>query len=279
MPRRPPRPPPYTDLHPKRWRDRPDVLTDSLWLFPSRATGRGHTLSYHGNFVPQIATQLITRFTRPGDVVLDLFLGAGTTAIEARALGRKCVGVDIQPRLVRLVRERLGGESDHTRLIAGDSAAPKTHRLVRAALRELGAASAGLLILHPPYRDIIRFSDLPGDLSAESDTRRFLARFTRIARAGLRLLAPGRFLGLVIGDMYEHRQVVPLGFLCMNALLRLGPGPALKAVIVKDIQGNERGKGKSGPLWRYRALLGGFYIFKHEYVMLFQKPAAKAGRS
>ena len=40
----------------------------------------------------------------------------------------------------------------------------------------------------------------------------------------------------------------------------------------KDMQGNERAKGKTANLWRYRALAGGFYIFKHEYVMVFQKP-------
>ena len=36
--------------------------------------------------------------------------------------------------------------------------------------------------------------------------------------------------------------------------------------------GNERGKGKANNLWRYRALAGGFYIFKHEYVIIFDKP-------
>ena len=39
----------------------------------------------------------------------------------------------------------------------------------------------------------------------------------------------------------------------------------------EDIQGNERAKGKTANLWRYRALAGGFFIFKHEYVMIFQK--------
>ena len=34
----------------------------------------------------------------------------------------------------------------------------------------------------------------------------------------------------------------------------------------------EKAKGKQANLWRYRALYGGFYIFKHEYVMVFQKP-------
>jgi hypothetical protein len=48
-------------------------------------------------------------------------------------------------------------------------------------------------------------------------------------------------------------------------------GFMLKSIIVKNIEGNEKAKGKQANLWRYRALYGGFYIFKHEYVMIFQK--------
>ena len=48
-------------------------------------------------------------------------------------------------------------------------------------------------------------------------------------------------------------------------------GFKMKAVIVKNMEGNERAKGKTANLWRYRALAGGFYIFKHEYIMVFQK--------
>ena len=49
-------------------------------------------------------------------------------------------------------------------------------------------------------------------------------------------------------------------------------GLVLKAINVKDMQGNERGKGKANNLLRYRALKSGTYIFKHEYVMVFRKP-------
>jgi hypothetical protein len=42
--------------------------------------------------------------------------------------------------------------------------------------------------------------------------------------------------------------------------------------VVKNIEGNERGKGRTNHLWRYRALAGGYYIFKHEYVIIFRKP-------
>ena len=68
---------------------------------------------------------------------------------------------------------------------------------------------------------------------------------------------------------YKNSEVQPLGFECMNRMRKLGF--VLKSTIVKDIQGNERGKGRTANLWRYRALAGGFSIFTHEYIFVFQK--------
>jgi hypothetical protein len=52
-------------------------------------------------------------------------------------------------------------------------------------------------------------------------------------------------------------------------------GFVTKAVIAKNIVGNEKAKGKTANLWRYRALSGGFNIFEHEYIMIFQKTKLK----
>lgn len=50
---------------------------------------------------------LIAHTTKPGDVVLDPFLGSGTTALAAAALGRRYIGIERDPNYVRLVRSRL----------------------------------------------------------------------------------------------------------------------------------------------------------------------------
>lgn len=270
---------PYNDLDLTRWKEYPEVWTDSLWDIPTRARGNGHALEYHGNFVPQIATQALTRFSKRGDVVLDLFLGSGTSAREALRLERRCIGVELKPELAEYVRERLGPETEgRARVLAGDSAAPETVEQVRAALRTWGEEYADLLILHPPYADIIRFSEREECLSNAPSTGAFLELFERVARNGAGLLRPARFAVLVIGDKYADGELVPLGFQCMERMQRLGL--RLKSIVVKNIEGNEVGKGKTSNLWRYRALRGGFYVFKHEYVMIFQKPEEKAaGRS
>jgi DNA modification methylase len=49
----------------------------------------------------------IKLFTVPGDVVLDPFIGSGTTAIAARQLGRSYVGIELLPDYCELARERL----------------------------------------------------------------------------------------------------------------------------------------------------------------------------
>ncbi|HWX43270.1 MAG TPA: DNA methyltransferase, partial [Blastocatellia bacterium] len=44
----------------------------------------------------------------------------------------------------------------------------------------------------------------------------------------------------------------------------------LKSIIVKNFE-ETTGKRQQKELWRYRALVGGFYIFKHEYIFVFRK--------
>jgi tRNA G10 N-methylase Trm11 len=248
------------------------VFTDSLWLFESRARSNGHSYDYHGNYIPQIATQILTRFTRRGDTIVDLFLGSGTTAIESATLGRRCIGVELQPALVAAVRKKLRGlvPPDTVAVLQGNSCSDAMRRRIGRRLRAWGARSAQLVVLHPPYDDIIRFSRNPDDLSNCSTTDEFLDRFGRVARLAFDVLEPGRFAVLIIGDKYAEGELVPLGFKCLERMNEAGF--RTKSIVVKNIEGNERGKGKTGNLWRYRALRNGFYIFKHEYVMVFFKP-------
>ncbi|MCX7683098.1 MAG: site-specific DNA-methyltransferase [Anaerolineae bacterium] len=264
---------PYSDIDLSRWREYEHIWTDSLWLIEARDRSGGHQLDYHGNFVPQIATQTYLRYTRENDIVLDLFLGSGTAAVEAVRLERRLVGVELKGELVDAVRRKIPPAllDERIHILQGDSTSRETAARIRAVLDRMGARYVQLLLLHPPYHDIVRFSDLPSDLSNAPTLDAFLDRFESAARVGLELLEPGRFAVLVIGDKYTRGELVPLGFYCLARLQRLGFRP--KAIVVKNIEGNEIGKGRTANLWRYRALAGGYYIFKHEYVMVFQKPA------
>ena len=154
-------------------------------------------------------------------------------------------------------------------IICADSASELAKEKIKARLDIMGEEKAQLLILHPPYDDIIKFSDKKEDLSNCSSTEEFYDLFEKVAKNGYDMLEKGRFAALIIGDKYAGGELIPLGSMCMEKMKEVGF--TLKAVIVKNIEGNEKAKGKNANLWHYRALAGGFYIFKHEYIYLFQK--------
>lgn len=261
----------YNDIDLNNWKNYEEIETGTLWNFSSRARGAGHKLEYHGNYIPQIATQLYTRYTKPGDVVLDMFLGSGTSAIEAVNMGRRCVGIELKSELANYVQGRIHEEfhSNDVKVISGDSSSKIIVPKIERALKKYGQEKAQLLILHPPYDDIIKFSNMEEDLSNCGSTEMFLDKFAEVAQNGYDCLEKGRYAALIIGDKYTKGELIPLGFQCMQKMNEIGF--MTKSIIVKNIEGNEKAKGKTANLWRYRALAGGFYIFKHEYVIIFKK--------
>lgn len=271
---------PLNDLDLTKWREYDDIWTDSLWQIPERDRSGAHVADYHGNFVPQIPYQAMRRYTKPGDVVLDTFLGSGTTLIECRRLGRHGIGIELKRELANQTNKRIAQEDNPyditTHVLQGDSANLKTTvPRIAKTLQAIGKSSVQLALLHPPYHSIIKFSDRTNDLSNCPTVEAFTQRFGQVVDVTDQLLDPGRFLVLVIGDMYEAGEWIPLGFQCMQQVL--ARGYTLKSLVVKDMQGN-RAKRNLENIWRYRALAGGFYIFKHEYVMFFQKKQTSAKR-
>jgi len=260
----------YNDIDLNRWREYEHIETGTLWNFKTREKGNGHSYDYHGNYIPQLAHQLYTRFTKKGDVVLDMFLGSGTSAIEAVNMGRRCIGVEIKRDMVDYVEEKFSQEERNkmVKVINGDSSSGTITKHIKATLAGLEEEKAQFLVLHPPYADIIKFSDLEKDLSNYAKTEDFLIQFGNVAKNGYDCLEKGRYAALIIGDKYSDSKLDPLGFKCMEMMNKAGF--ITKSIIIKNIE-NTLAKGKDANLWRYRALSGGFYIFKHEYVMIFQK--------
>lgn len=256
------------DINLLRWKEYEEVLTDSLWMLDKRDTSGAHLGWYWGNFVPQIPRQLMMRYTKPGDWVLDTFAGSGTTLIECRRMGRNGIGIELNAGVAASARAMIERESNlhavRTEIIRGDA----RNADVRPALEGQAARQVQLVIMHPPYHDIIRFSKNRKDLSSAKSTDAFLRMFGEVVENVSPLLEKGRYLALVIGDKYSRGDWIPLGFYSMSQVLERGY--SLKSIVVKNFE-ETRAKRDQKQLWRYRALVGGFYIFKHEYIFLFRK--------
>jgi hypothetical protein len=263
------------DIDLSQWKDYEDIISDSLWVIDERDKSGAHSNSYHGNFIPQIPNQLIRRFSRAGDLILDPFLGSGTTLIESQRLGRTGIGVELQEHVAAVAKKAIESErepsSDPRQIVLiGDSHNPQTFDAIEGAALSLGTKTAKLIIMHPPYDDIIKFSDDPRDLSNQLNTEAFIRIFGEVVANLLPILESKGHLAIVVGDKYQKGEWVPLGFNLMSETMKVAPELTLKSTIVKNMTGN-RGKFNQEQLWRYRSLSGGFYIFKHEYIFLFRK--------
>ncbi|KKQ32126.1 MAG: methylase N-4/N-6 domain protein [Candidatus Nomurabacteria bacterium GW2011_GWA1_37_20] len=256
----------FNDLNLDNWKES-EILTDSLWIFDKREKTGKHNGFYHGNFIPQIPRQLILRYTKKGEIVFDPFVGSGTTAYEAETLGRHFIGIDIQKNLVDELKSKVDNKKYFSEIILGDSSKNTTFYEVGEILKKQKKKNISLAILHPPYADIIKFSSLKNDLSNAKSLKEFLNGFSLVLKNTISILEKGRYLAIVIGDKYTAGQWIPLGFYCMNEAQKLGL--TLKSVIIKNMEGN-RAKQNKESIWRYRALANDYYIFKHEYILIFK---------
>lgn len=242
------------------WRDlskRYPQIFDSLWLFPKR--GEGGDSKFHGAFIPQLAEYLMLRYTQLSDWVLDPFAGSGTTIDVSERLGRNVFATDLVP-----VREDILQADARDLYLWNNSGYPE---LDFPSMKD--PFKFELTILHPPYADIIQFTDHPDDLSNCSDIPAYLEDMWTVAVNIDQYVKTKGFVALVLGDIYKGSQVVPLSFLVMQQWRARFSHYKLKAIYLKDIQGNI--KDNTANLWKYRHLKNGTNFFKHEYVFVFRK--------
>ncbi|MBA7617819.1 hypothetical protein ES703_25137 [subsurface metagenome] len=232
----------------------------TVWSFPQRGNWATHTSKYRGNFAPQIARNIIEMYSEKGDSILDPMVGAGTTLIEAKLLTRNAMGLDINPEAVELTEAALRFKHH-----------PPTEQKVKAGdardLSFLKDNSFDLVLTHPPYMNIIKYSDgkIPEDLSNIGSLPKFCDEIEKIATELFRVLKPDKYCAILIGDTRKGKHYVPLAFNVMQRFLRVGF--VLKEDIIK-VQHNcattER--------WRPKAKRDKFYLIMHEHLFVFRKP-------
>ena len=79
---------------------------NTVWSFPERGKWATHDAKYRGNWSLYIPRNLLLRYSKEGDLVLDQFASGSTTLVEAKLLKRYIVGIDINLATLERCREK-----------------------------------------------------------------------------------------------------------------------------------------------------------------------------
>ena len=233
-----------------------ELETNTVWAFPDRGKWATHDAKYRGNWSPYIPRNLILRYSTESDTVLDPFVGGGTTAVEAKLTNRNFIGFDINPEAVELSRKKCEFEFDTTATTQFDVA--DVRKL------PLDNNSVDLICAHPPYADIIHYSEnIDGDLSLLK-TKEFLFEMGKVADEFYRVLKKDKFCAILMGDTRKKGMVQPLAFETMRVFEMAGF--KTKEIIIKE-QHNCKATG----YWKTNSIKFNFLLLAHEYLFVFEK--------
>lgn len=258
------------ELENKDWKET-DLNVDSLWLIPERGKYGKHKNIYHGNFIPQIPNQLIRRYTKIGETVLELFSGSGTTLYECEELKRDYIGFDINTDIIDYVNSNMNNSSmiNYSLNNVDVTNKEKITEVFTEWSEKCNKQYVDFMIAHPPYLDIVKFTDDERDLSNIADVDIFVERLIIAIDNGFRYLKKNGYFAIIAGDVYKNSEVVPLAFRIMDSIKK-NFKVKMKGIIIKNIEGN-RGKLGVQDIWKYRALRSDYFLFKHEYIFVFKK--------
>ena len=230
--------------------------TNTVWSFPNRGKWATHDAKYRGNFSPYVAKNIILRYSKEEDLVLDQFVGGGTTLIECKLNNRNAIGIDINPYAINITNEKCNFNSQNNPNIS--------IRLGNACNLDLLNESIDLICTHPPYANSIQYSDsIEGDLS-QLKFQDFLIAIEKVANECYRVLKEDKYCVIVIGDTRKNGMVQPLGFEVMQRFKNAGFKQ--KEIIIKE-QHNCKATG----FWKSKSEKYNFLLLAHEYIFVFKK--------
>ena len=212
----------------------------TLWDFPTQNYGKhphGNN-KYNGVTPAFIIWNLLQRYTKEGDLVVDPMCGSGTTYDVAIELYRKVECFDLN-----IVR----------------------NEVKKADARKLPLKNnvADFVFIDSPYSDNINYSDNEkciGKISCEKE--KFFDELEKVAIEIKRILKENKYMAWLIGDQWIKKKLTPTGFLLFNRLIN-----HFEAVDIISV--TRHNQTSNTGLWHYRARKFNFYLrgFKYLFIM------------
>ena len=228
------------------------------WSFPQRGDWATHDAKWRGNWSPYIPRNIILRYSKEKDLILDQFAGGGTTLVEAKLLNRDIIGIDVNDVALNRCKEKIDfqheGADGKVFLRKGDA----------RSLDFIPDNSIDLICTHPPYANIIEYSEnIEEDLS-HLKTNEFLEEMKKVAYESYRVLKKDKFCAVLMGDTRKNGHMIPLSFYVMQVFENAGF--KLKEMIIKE-QHNCKATG----FWKTNSIKYNFLLIAHEHLFIFRK--------
>lgn len=223
------------------------IQPSTLWDYPSQDYGDGQQgrPGYKGATPSYIIWNLLQRYTKPNDLVIDPCAGSGTTLDVARDLKRRALGYDLSPTRKDIFR-------------------------VDARKLPLEDGKADFVFIDPPYSNHIDYSDDPrciGKLDAAGPE--YYQAMDQVIAEIHRILRPGRHMGLYVCDSFvKGKGFFPIGFELFSLMQkRLEPVDVI--AVVRHNKTLEMGN------YRAAAEDGNFFLRGFNYLFIMRKADAK----
>ena len=253
----------------------------AVWEFYYEARDVRDKTIHPATFPIALPAKCIGLFTHKGELVLDPFVGVGTTLVAAKDLGRNAVGFDLKTDYVKFSNERLtGSQDDQTRQVAICDDA-------KSIPEYLEEQTVALSVTSPPYANLLnrqrrnksmrgdirkdehylevqQYSDDPRDLGT-MDAKTYAKTLGGVFRGVLPLLRPKAHCVINITDYWWEGRRVPAHVYVIEALQEVGY--ELRNIVIWDRRNIVNRAGIFGWPNNYITLSTTF-----EYIVDFWKP-------
>lgn len=264
-------------------KQRANQLNGKTWLQYSFSIWRDiskneeeRKLGHPAMFPTQLTDRLIKIYTKPGEIVLDPFLGSGTTLVSAYQLGRKSIGIELSENYVNLAKKRIKNYQLKLTDLDQNSYTPKIFKdTIFNVNKLLKKESVNLVITSPPYWNILNqartadqkrirnYSDSKEDLGNIENYNEFLERLKRGFFQIYKVLKKGGHCIVVVMDIRKKSSFYPFHMDIITNMTGLGFN--LEDIIIWDRQKE----------YNNMRPLGYPYVFRvnkvHEYILIFKK--------
>lgn len=216
-----------SELEAKSFKEVPQKYT-TVWVIPETEQ---LPIRYLGRCIPEIPRNCLKRFSEPGELVLDPFMGSGTAVGECVRMGRRVIGVDATDTGIRTSLKRLDKYFPVTSMdewTKGEGTSKVRPLIMKGDARKLPLKDelVDFIFAHVPYWSVITYSTPeeknPFDMSRVWALESFHQELLKSFRELFRVLKWEKYCSVLVGDVRQGGRKVPLGYTNLTLLLEAG---------------------------------------------------------